>query len=88
MLVQSGFSVEELLGNPVSGEHFELGSARLVVLVRASNPLRERIATFRRGLGGGRRLATVSTDTLSPTAPDPTSTPFSSSSTGSPPPRC
>jgi 2-polyprenyl-3-methyl-5-hydroxy-6-metoxy-1,4-benzoquinol methylase len=32
MLVQSGFSVEELLGSPVSGERFELGSARLVVL--------------------------------------------------------
>ena len=29
MLEQSGFSVDELLGDPVSGERFELGSARL-----------------------------------------------------------
>jgi SAM-dependent methyltransferase len=35
MLVQSGFSVEQLLGNPVSGERFELGSSRLVVVAQA-----------------------------------------------------
>ena len=35
MLVQSGFSVEKLLGDPASGERFELGSARLVVLAKA-----------------------------------------------------
>jgi hypothetical protein len=35
MLVQSGFSVDELLGDPASGEPFELGSARLVVLATA-----------------------------------------------------
>jgi 2-polyprenyl-3-methyl-5-hydroxy-6-metoxy-1,4-benzoquinol methylase len=35
MLIQSGFSIEELLGDPVSGERFELGSARLVVLAVA-----------------------------------------------------
>ena len=73
MLEQSGFSVDELLGDPVCGERFELGSRRLVVvaagvLTRSGSG----IATFRGGLGDGRRLATVSTDTLSPTAPDPT----------------
>jgi cyclopropane fatty-acyl-phospholipid synthase-like methyltransferase len=35
MLEQSGFSVEQLLGNPVSGERLELGSSRLVVDARA-----------------------------------------------------
>ena len=35
MLAQSGFSVEELLGDPASGARFELGSARLVVVARA-----------------------------------------------------
>jgi hypothetical protein len=35
MLVQSGFAVEKLLGNPASGEHFELGSSRLVVVAKA-----------------------------------------------------
>ena len=35
MLVESGFSVDELLGDPASGERFELGSARLVVLAKA-----------------------------------------------------
>ena len=34
MLAQSGFAVEELLGDPASGEGFELGSARLVLLAR------------------------------------------------------
>jgi 2-polyprenyl-3-methyl-5-hydroxy-6-metoxy-1,4-benzoquinol methylase len=34
MLEQSGFSVEQLLGNPLSGERFELGSARLVLVAR------------------------------------------------------
>ena len=73
MLEQSGFSVDELLGDPVSGERFELGSRASGGrwqgrLTRSGSG----IATFRDGLGGGRRLATVSTDTLSPTAPDPT----------------
>jgi hypothetical protein len=35
MLVQSGFAVEGLLGNPASGEGFELGSSRLVVVAKA-----------------------------------------------------
>jgi 2-polyprenyl-3-methyl-5-hydroxy-6-metoxy-1,4-benzoquinol methylase len=35
MLAQSGFSVDELLGNPVSGEPFELGCGRLVVVAKA-----------------------------------------------------
>jgi 2-polyprenyl-3-methyl-5-hydroxy-6-metoxy-1,4-benzoquinol methylase len=34
MLAQSGFSVEELLGDPVSGERFALGSGRLVVVAK------------------------------------------------------
>ena len=34
ILAQSGFSVEELLGDPVSGERFELGSGRLVVIAK------------------------------------------------------
>ena len=35
MLVQSGFSLEDLLGDPVSGERFELGAGRLVVVAKA-----------------------------------------------------
>jgi SAM-dependent methyltransferase len=35
MLVQCGFAVEKLLGNPASGERFELGSSRLVVVAEA-----------------------------------------------------
>ena len=87
MLVQSGFSVEELLGNPVSGEHFELGSARLVVLARHLTRSGSGLQHLR-GLRGGRRLATVSTDTLSPTALDPTLDALQQFLDGSPPPRC
>ena len=36
MLEQSGFAVEDLLGDPVSGDRFELGSGRLVLVARAS----------------------------------------------------
>jgi SAM-dependent methyltransferase len=36
MLEQSGFAVEELLGDALSGDRFELGSGRLVLVARAS----------------------------------------------------
>jgi 2-polyprenyl-3-methyl-5-hydroxy-6-metoxy-1,4-benzoquinol methylase len=36
MLEQSGFAVEDLLGDPVSGDRFEFGSGRLVLVARAS----------------------------------------------------
>jgi SAM-dependent methyltransferase len=36
MLEGSGFAVENLLGDPVSGDRFELGSGRLVLVARAS----------------------------------------------------
>ncbi len=47
-------------------------SSRSCVLNALESRSESGIATFMDALGDGRRLATVSTDTLSPTAPDPT----------------